>query len=382
MNRSDEAFLLIGESNHHADMYHAIGFLFNDPVIYLRHGHAGGDTLVCSNFERDEAARLSTVREVITPEDLGAADLRRQALDRHTAYAETVFRLLQRYGVTAVTIAAETPVHVVDYLRPRGITVTCRPDGLRHERLVKTKLELEAIEITQRATEEAMAQAIALIAASEVRDGLLSLEGAPLTAERLRLTINIALLQYECLGEGTIVACGADAASPHHPGSGPLRPHAPIVIDIFPQHQRLRYFADMTRTVSKGDPGPDIQRMYEVTMRAQAQACGLIRPGADGQAVYEAACAVFEEAGYPTSLASGAFPSRGFLHGLGHGVGLEIHEGPALSRGHDPLAAGQVVTVEPGLYEPGRGGVRIEDLVVVTEDGCRNLTHFEKRLVV
>jgi Xaa-Pro aminopeptidase len=137
----------------------------------------------------------------------------------------------------------------------------------------------------------------------------------------------------------------------------------------------------MTRTVSKGDPGPEVRRMYETTLRAQEVALELIRPGAGGKAIYEAVCRVYEEAGYATSLRTGTYPETGLIHSLGHGVGLDIHERPGLGRRDETLEVGHVVTVEPGLYDPRIGGVRIEDLVVVTEHGCRNLTRFEKRLI-
>jgi Xaa-Pro aminopeptidase len=380
MGSSDGNLLLISESYNNADMYHTIGFLFGDPVIYLR--HPGGETLVCSNFERDEAARHGKIGEVLTPDDLGAGELRERFPNRHQAYAEQVLRLLQRYGVSAVTIAADTPVHVVDHLRASSIDVTCDPDVLRGARIVKTADEVAAIETAQRATEQAARAAIDMIAASEPRNGVLVYEGEILTAERVRAAIDIALLERDCLCDGTIVAGGTDSAAPHNRGSGPLRPNQPIVLDIFPRQRTLRYFSDMTRTVSKGDPGPEIQHMYDTTLRAQSLTLEMIRPGLSGKEIYETVCKLYEDAGYATSLRNGSYPAAGLIHGLGHGVGLEIHEQPGLGQRGDILEVGHIVTVEPGLYDSRIGGVRIEDLVVVTEHGCRNLTDFEKRLVV
>jgi Xaa-Pro aminopeptidase len=371
--------LLISDSFTNADMFHTIGFLFGDPVIYLR--HASGETLVCSNFERDEAARHSKVSDVLTPDDLGARELMERLPNRHEAYAEQVLRLLGRYDVARVTVTNDAPVSVVDHLRAHGIAVTCNPDVLLHTRLVKTQEELRAIEAAQRATEIAAQHAVQIVQDSVSHDGVLVYEGETLTSERLRAAIDMALLEQSCMGEGTIVACGSDAAAPHNRGSGPLRPNRPIVLDIFPRHLTLRYFADMTRTVSKGDPGPEIRQMYDLTLRAQEVAFQLIRPGASGKAIHEAVCRVYDDAGYATSLRTGSFPKTGFIHGLGHGVGLDIHERPRLNPQEATLEAGNVVTVEPGLYDPRVGGVRIEDLVVVTEHGCRNLTSFEKRLI-
>jgi Xaa-Pro aminopeptidase len=379
MSHTDRNLLLISDSLHNADMFHAIGFLFGDPVIYLR--HPAGETLVCSNFERGEAERHSKVRDVLSSDDLGWSELLARFPNQHQAYGEQVRRLLDRYGVAEVTVTDDLPLSVADHLRASGIAVSCDPDALVASRIVKTAAEIQAIEAAQRATESAARRAIEMIEASSVQAGILVYEDAPLTSERIRAAIDIALLEGGCIGEGTIVACGPDSAAPHNPGAGPLRPNQPIVMDIFPRHKSLRYFADMTRTVSKGDPGPEIRRMYDTTLRAQEVALNMIRPGIDGREVFEAVCKIYEDAGYATQLRDGAFPKSGFIHSLGHGVGLDIHEEPKMNRRGDPLVAGHVVTVEPGLYDPRIGGVRIEDFVVVTEHGCRNLTKFEKRLV-
>jgi len=198
----------------------------------------------------------------------------------------------------------------------------------------------------------------------------------------VRTAIDTSFLRDNCLEEGTIVAGGVAAAAPHNAGSGPLQPNQAIVLDIFPRHKQLRHYADMTRTVSKGDAGPEVRHMYDATLRAQEIALSMIAPGVNGREVYEAVCRHFEDAGYATSLRTGEYPASGFIHSLGHGLGLEVHERPSLRPLDETLEAGHVVTVEPGLYDPAIGGVRIEDVAVVTTDGCRNLTHFEKQLIV
>jgi Xaa-Pro aminopeptidase len=154
------------------------------------------------------------------------------------------------------------------------------------------------------------------------------------------------------------------------------------VIDLFPRNKEYRYYADMTRTLSKGTPHHEITRMYHVTRDALDLALGMIRPGVTGKAVFEAVCRFYEEHGYATFLREGRYPETGFIHGLGHGVGLDVHEGPQLGRAENVLREGEVITVEPGLYRPDLGGVRIEDMVVVTADGCRNLTDFPKTLAL
>ncbi|HVA91754.1 MAG TPA: Xaa-Pro peptidase family protein [Chloroflexota bacterium] len=382
MSADNRALLLIGESTNNADMYHAIGFLFGDPVIYLRAGDQ--ETLVCSGFEVEEArrhSRISDVRSYFDPA-LGYQRARAESLPHHLAMAEVARQLLETAGARVVTVPDTFPLSTADYLRARGIEVICDPEVKARERLVKREDEIAAIEITQRATEKAMRRAIDLIAGSEVRAGFLFHDGRPLTAEDLQLAIDHVFLEERCVAEGTITACGTDAASPHNRGAGHLRAGAPIVLDIFPRHKDNRYFADMTRTVSKGDPGPEIRAMFDATLHVQEAVLAVIADGISGTEVYETACRVYEEAGYPTSLRNGSIPPTGFIHGLGHGVGLEIHEAPRMSSHGDTLHEGQIVTVEPGLYDPEIGGVRIEDLVAVTAHSCRNLTHFEKVLVV
>lgn len=372
--------LLVAESYANADMYSTIRFLFSDPVIYLR--HTAGETLVCSGFERDEAARHGRVPDVRAFDEFGYAALLRTSARPYQAFAALVQTVLERAGVREVTVTNDAPVYIVDHLRAAGIMVHCDPEALLTARISKDEHELAAMETVQRITELAMDAAIGMIAAAKPVGEALVLDGQPLTSERVRAAIDAIFLAAGCVAEGTIVAGGTQSAAPHNAGSGTLRPCQPIVLDIFPRHKELRYYADMTRTVSKGDPGPEIARMYEATRQAQELAISLIAPGADGRAIYEAVCRQYEAAGYGTSLRDGSYPAAGFIHGLGHGLGLEVHERPGMGRSSDLLAEGHVVTVEPGLYDPTIGGVRIEDVVVVTGNGCRNLTRCAKTLIV
>ena len=381
MPAMNDTLLLVAASAGNADMYHAIEFLFGDPVIYLR--HQGHEILVCSNFERAEAAAHSRVEEVRSYGDLAYHQLLVQSPNPFVAYAEMVRRLLVEREIQQVTVTSDLPLHIADHLRAHGITVVCDPEAQLGSRIAKRPDELVALEIAQQANERAMRAAIDLIAASQIRDGVLTLNEVPLTAEAVRTAIEFSFLRDDCeASEGTIVACGRDSASPHNRGEGPLRPYQPIVLDLFPRHKTRRYYADMTRTVSKGRPAPEIRRMYDVTLEAQELALSMIGPGVHGREVYEAVCRHFEEAGYATTLRDGSYPAAGFIHGLGHGLGLEVHERPSLGLVDEIFHEGYVVTVEPGLYDPSMGGVRIEDVVVVTADGCRNLTNFEKRLVL
>jgi Xaa-Pro aminopeptidase len=200
----------------------------------------------------------------------------------------------------------------------------------------------------------------------------------------LRRIIDDELYRHGCLGVETIVACGLEAADPHCKGYGELKAGEPIVMDVFPRSLETLYFADMTRTVFKGEPGAAIKKMYEAVLKAQEDTIAMIRPGVDGSELDKKAREILDAAGFPTT--TNERPMRGFIHSLGHGVGLEIHETPSLSPRRDVLREGNVVTNEPGLYYPiasgeiPAGGIRIEDMILITKEGYRNLTEFPKRL--
>jgi Xaa-Pro aminopeptidase len=248
------------------------------------------------------------------------------------------------------------------------------------ERAIKTKEEVAAIEAAQRAVESAVQRVIDLLGMASVRDGLIVHEGEPVTSERIKKLINVALMEQECVSQHTIVAGGLQACDPHNEGSGPLRAGEPIVMDIFPRHAATRYFADMSRTILKGKASPEKKRLYDTVLAAQEEAIGSVRDGADGQKIHARVLERFEQAGYKTGLINGRM--QGFFHGTGHGVGIDIHEAPRIGKTGSPLKTGHVVTVEPGLYYPDIGAVRIEDMVLVEPDGCRNLTNFPKVLEI
>ncbi|MFP8952823.1 M24 family metallopeptidase [Natrialbaceae archaeon A-arb3/5] len=300
---------------------------------------------------------------------------------------DTVAAFLADYGVESIAVPRDFPTGTADGLRERGLAVTVESDGIVEGiRATKTEWEIEQIRATQRANQAAMATAEELIANATVADGVdgrsadrsggvLLHEGEPLTSERVKEEIEVTLLRNGCGLDETIVACGADGADPHDRGSGPLRADELIVIDIFPRDKETGYFGDMTRTFARGDPGEEARRRYEVTERAYEAALDAVEAGVTGADVHGVACDVIENAGYET-LRSDPHTDTGFIHGTGHGVGLDIHEAPSVSPSGGELEPGHVISIEPGIYDPAVGGVRIEDLVVVTEDGYENLTDY------
>ncbi len=370
------ALLLIAASEQDANLYYASRFLAPDPFIFLQID--GRRVLIMSDLEVDRARSQARVDEVLSYSRLNAAARARRATE--PGMADVIDQLCQERGVTRLEVPSNFGLAYAERLRALGYALAVRPEPLFPERLVKTAQEIEMIIQTQRATEAAVASAIELIRQSEIRDGHLFLGGKPLTAELVKKVINLHLMEHECVAQHTIVACGRQACDPHNEGAGPLAAHEAIVLDVFPQHAGTRYYADMTRTVVRGQAAPKLKRMYELVREGQEIGFRMIKPGVDGAAVHQAILDLFDKHNFKTGEQDGRM--QGFFHGTGHGLGLEVHEAPRVSARPDVLQEGMVVTVEPGLYYLDAGGVRLEDLVVVTKDGCRNLTEMPKVLEV
>ena len=374
--------LVIGAPEHDADAYHLSGFLAPDAVICLR--VAGKRYLAVSSLEYGRAAKDASVDELLSHEELGIIDLARELKSGARAYAVAVANLLDDLGASnsPVVVPAQFGVVYADELRARGITLT--PDGKLFDglRRVKTEEEISNIQRTQNAVEAACTHAVVILQESGVKDdGTLEWRGAPLTSGLLRSEIDVELLRRGCAADGTIVAGGPQAADPHERGHGLLKAGESIIVDIFPVNLSTRYYSDMTRTFVKGEPNEGLQEMYDAVLESQEAALSMIRAGVNGRDVHRKVADVLHEAGYKTNVhdqEEGKPLTEGFFHGTGHGVGLEIHEAPSVSLADDELIPGDVISVEPGVYDPKVGGVRIEDLVVVTESGCRNLTTFPK----
>ena len=368
------------------DVYHVTRFLAPDPIIALEQN--GEVAIVANSLEEGRARKQSRAREVFNVDEFGAKELAKTATSREELDAGVIERFLESRGVRRVAVGTYFPIGMAERLRGAGIELVVDRD-LGERRRAKRPDEIAALEATQRATEDAWAKGVEALERATVRaDGTLELAGETFTAERLRAVVESRLLELGCVSEGAIIAPGKQAADPHLIGSGPLHAGEAIVMDIFPQDKATRYWADMTRTVSKGQPPAEITKLYEITRRAQDVGIKALRPGITGREVHELVEDVIWEAGYDTlrpgqqRSKNGGAP-RGFIHGTGHGVGLEIHELPTVGRaGTTPLLTGDVVTVEPGIYLPELGGVRLEDMLVITETGSRNLTHAPRQLVV
>jgi Xaa-Pro aminopeptidase len=368
------------------DVYHTTKFLAPDPVIALE--DVLDLVLVVSSLEEGRARKESRATTIVNMNVYGAQELTGQGISGTEFWATIMKRFLTERGLQRVAVAPYFPLAEGDRLREMGVELVVARD-LRERRRVKRPDEIDAIEAAQRATEHAWREGVDALRRAKARpDRTLELDGAVFTAERLRAIVESALLERGYASDGAICAPGPQAADPHQIGTGPLHAGEPIVMDIFPQHKQTRYWADMTRTVSKGEPPAEIRRIYDVVRRAQDAGMKALRPGVTGREVHELVEDIIWGAGYdtlrPGQKRNPSDPTpRGFIHSTGHGVGLEIHEAPAIARsGMKPLVVGDVVTIEPGVYDPVIGGVRLEDMLVITEAGARNLTQAPRELVV
>jgi Xaa-Pro aminopeptidase len=370
---------LVEADGEDSDQRYLSGFTAPDPFVTL---YTGETHLLVSALEYGRAKSNARVESVERHSEYDhRANL--EAYGQTEGGHRTLAAFLDAHGVESVAAPGSFPLGTADGLRDLGVTVEADYDDVVESiRATKTDEEIEHIRTAQKANEAAMARAEELLERADVdADGTLNHDGEALTSERVKQEIEIELLRYGCALDETIVACGADAADPHDRGSGPLSAEEAIIVDIFPRSKKTGYYADMTRTFCVGDPAETIAEWYDLTLEAQEAALDAIEAGVTGSEVHGAVCDIYEDAGLPT-LRSDETTETGFIHTTGHGVGLDIHEFPRVSEQENELEVGHVVTVEPGLYDPAVGGVRIEDLVVVTEDGYENLTEYEKSLVL
>lgn len=366
------ATLFIAASEGESNLYYATKFVAPDAFIYLE--IKGERLLVMSDLEMDRAKVQASVDRVLSYSEL-EKKAKGQGIKEPTT-VDIVHVVLKEAKVRQLLVPANFPFIHAARLQELGYSVKPKRDPFYEQRVVKTAEEVRYIEASQRATEEAVAAAHAALRQATIRDQVLWLDGECLTSERIKKLINVKLMERDCVAQHTIVAGGEQACDPHNEGSGPLPADRSIIFDVFPRSATSRYFADMSRTVIRGTASPELTRLYQTVKDAQEEAIDNIKDGADGMKIHQGICARFEKAGYKTGLVNGRM--QGYFHGTGHGVGLDIHEAPRISRTGSLLQEGHVVTVEPGLYYPGLGAVRIEDMVLVTKDGCRNLTNFPK----
>lgn len=368
------ARLLYAASETDADILYATGFFAPDPFLFVQAGRRR--VMVMSDLELDRARRQAHVRQVWS---WAGVAKRLEATGKKANPAAVVAAVLRRLGRRSVEVPRSFAVGLARELETLGIGVHAAPDPFWPERERKRPDEVRAITDALRAAEAGLEAGLAALRSCRLgRDGYLRRDRRRFTAEDLRAAVNTAIMARGCVPSHTICAPGDQAVDPHEEGHGPIRANEPVVMDIFPRSERTGYFGDLTRTVVRGRARDRLKEVYALVEEGVRLGHRRVRPGADGRAIHREIHALFESRGYRTGMKDGRM--QGFFHGTGHGLGLQIHEAPSISVRPSTLRAGHVVTVEPGLYYLGLGGVRIEDVAHVTAGGSRNLTRAPKQL--
>jgi Xaa-Pro aminopeptidase len=369
--------LIAADSIRSPELRHEVPVAIPDPFFYFERD--GRKIVVVGGFEVPRVEGLRQGHEVHAPEEFGIDELVEQGLRLWEIGREICLRACREFGLTSAVVPHSFPLELADYLRENGIDLRVDREFFADRRRVKSQVELEGIRRAQRACEGGMDAARELMRRAEASNGTLTVDGEPLTCERLRAGVEQVFSEHAVSAEESIVSHGPQTAIGHDMGSGPIAPSEPIVLDLFPRDRETGCYADMTRTFVVGTPPDELVEFHRLVKEGLDRSLESIKAGADGSDVHRIVAEHFQEHGYPTLLSKepGKVLENGFFHSLGHGVGLEVHELPILGRlAGQELVAGDVVTVEPGLYRRGFGGCRLEDLVLVTDSGAENLTEY------
>ncbi len=370
-----ETRLIVATSEIDADILYATRFFAPDPFIFLQKG--GKRTLVLSDLEIDRARKSATADEFIQYSKL-EKELQNGSR-KAPAYEDVLAHFLRKRGVKSALVPDSFPLGYARELARAKINLRPAQGMFWPERAAKTDQELKLMRRALQITEAGMARGMEVLKGSRRGPGgRLRWNAKVLTSEILRAEMESAILRAGGVPAGTIVAGGDQACDPHERGSGPLRADSLIIFDIFPRDAKSGYFGDMTRTVVRGRASEAQRKLWTTVKDGQEWALRQIKAGADGLKIHQGIQDLFEKRGYKSGIKKGR--RVGFFHGTGHGLGLEIHEYPRLQK--VVLREREVVTVEPGLYYPGLGGVRIEDVVAVTKSGSKMLSNFPKVLEI
>jgi Xaa-Pro aminopeptidase len=368
--------LIFGDTMRSPELRHEVPVLIPDAFLYAEKD--ARRVVILHSLEiprvREEAPEL----EIVPLERLGLDELLAQGMKGWQALLETAVRGCRELGIERAVVPPSFPLGHAEHLRANGIDLTVERDLFDDRRRAKNATEIAGIRRAQRACEAALDASRDLLRRAQPNGGGLEVDGEPLTSERIKRVIEDVFADHGVEGSDMIVAHGPQTAVGHNMGSGQIAPNEPIVFDLFPRDKATGCYSDMTRTYVVGEPSDEVKEWYGLVKRALETSTAGVKPSVNGQALFEQVCEQFHAAGYKTALNKepDEVLEEGFIHSLGHGVGLEVHELPSLGRsGHD-FVAGDVITIEPGLYKPGVGGVRLEDIVLVTEDGYEVLTDY------
>lgn len=374
------AVVMAGIPSTNKSLYHGIRFNVGDPAALVVTRSAPGihRLLILRDIEMDRARQHAIAHKVACPAEFAPAD--GLSGDRETATAQATAQAVIRAGCNRVIADRTLPLSFTDELIRAGIIVEYDPDLGVLNRRAKDDQEIEHLREAQAMTERAIERACQAIAnATPGKDGILHHDGQPLDAERVRFGIDAFLLARGYVNPRSIVAAGTQGADCHNLGEGPIYTSQPVIIDVFPQNRETKYNGDCTRTVVHGDIPDEIKNMHTAVLKAKAAATAATKPGATGEAVHQATIAAMHSLGYAMGFPTDDNPTT-MPHGTGHGIGLDVHEPPLLDLKGPQLILGDALTIEPALYNKHLGGVRVEDMVIVTEDGCENLNLLQESL--
>jgi Xaa-Pro aminopeptidase len=369
--------LIVGDTVRSPELRHEVPLAVPDPFLYAEVG--GTRSVVVSSFETSRIRDLGTDLEVLALEDVGVDELLKRGLDNYALALELNLAACRRLGVSAAVTPAGFPLADADYLRANGVELDSDQRFFDERRRVKNEHELAGIRRACRAVEAGVAVGAEMLRSATRSNGVLTLGGEPLTCERIKLEVERAFGEHGAAAEEFIVSHGAQTAVGHDGGSGPIGADELVLFDLFPRDRESACYADFTRTFSVGPPPGEAVEFHRLAKEALDMAVAAVKPGVKGSDVHRMVCDFFHEHGYKTQLHKdeGEVIVDGYFHATGHGVGLEVHERPGVGRVEsEPLVEGDVIALEPGLYRSGYGGVRLEDLILVTAGGAEVLTDF------
>jgi Xaa-Pro aminopeptidase len=370
------ALLIYADGIRSGDMRHAVPVAVPDPFLFAEVN--GTRAVMASAIELPRIEAADPAIERIAPEELGLDELLAGGATSAEAQLELCVRTCARLGIESATVPADFPLELADHLRANGVQVRADRELFQGVRRRKTATEIEGLRRAQRACEAALDAARRMLRAAEVEEGSLVLDGSALTCERIKVEVERVFSEHAVAAEEFIVSHGAQTAIGHEMGSGPIAAGEAICFDLFPRDRETGIYSDMTRVYVVGEVSDELRRYHELVLEALRLAAEGVRPGVNGRDLMRTVCDFFAGHGFPTPLTKqpGEVLHSGFFHGLGHGLGLDVHEKPTISRSGDDLVAGDVITLEPGLYRAGYGGVRLEDVLLVTEGGGEAITRY------
>jgi Xaa-Pro aminopeptidase len=371
--------LILADSTRSPEMRHEVPIAIPDEFLYAERD--GRRVVVVSSLEAVRIGEADPGIEVIPYEAFGLDELAASGTPPTEAALQMYVRACRELGITSASVPATFPLELADRLRESGVEVTADRALFEERRRRKNSTEIAGLRRAQRACEAALDAAREMLRRAS-SNGTLMLDGEPLTSERLKAEVERVFTEHGAYADEFIVAHGAQTTIGHEGGHGPILPGEAIVFDLFPRDRETGVYTDMTRTYVVGDVPDELREYHRLCKEALDRVVAAVRPGVNGRTLFEIPCELFAEHGYPTQLTKkpGEVLDSGFFHSLGHGVGLEVHERPYLGRVGDDLVPGDVIALEPGLYRPGFGGVRLEDIAIVTDDGIEVVTDYPYEL--